>query len=204
LTLRYLLLIGLPVSIGLFAISHKATVLLFGETFVVADRGMRILSWTAALSFAATAPSILLTASGRQKAKSIGVAVCLAANIAFNCFLIPKIGWEGAAWSRLIAEAMNLGIVVWLAAELFERFSWTKVVLKPLTSCILVCLVIKQLEAINIFGLIAIGIVTYFGSLTLLRGFSRDEVDWMIRILRRIALFTVREKEPELTEKKIP
>jgi O-antigen/teichoic acid export membrane protein len=198
LNIRYLILAGLPISTGLFAISHKTLALLFGETFAAADGGMRILSWTVVLASAAIIPSLLLTASGRQKAKSVGIAVCLAANIGFNCLLIPRVGWEGAAWSRLIAEAMNLAIVGWMAAGLFHGVSWIKVVLKPAASCVVMYLLIAQFESVHLVWSIAIGIAAYVGCLGALQSLDKNEMDWIARGLRRIGSITGREKGPEL------
>jgi O-antigen/teichoic acid export membrane protein len=197
-SIRYLILAGLPISTGLYGISRKTLVLFFGEPFAAADSGMRILSWTVVLASAAIIPSLLLTASGKQKEKSIGVALCLAANIGLNCLLIPRVGWEGAAWSRLIAEAMNLAIVGWMAAALLRDISWAKVVLKPAVSCVAMYLLIVQFAPVHLVWSIAIGTVAYIGCLFVLRGFDENEMHWIAGAFLKIGSIAGREKDPAL------
>jgi O-antigen/teichoic acid export membrane protein len=186
--LRYLVLLGLPASTGLFAVSYQAIVLLFTDTFAHAALGMRILSWTVVLGCASITPSVLLTASGRQKAKSIAIGFCLGSNLIANCILIPWIGWTGAAWARLMAEAMQLAVLGWLAADLLRKFSWWNMLAKPAVSCLMMYFVLRQFQSVNIFALTAIGIVAYFACLAALRGFDTHELDWISAVFRKVGV----------------
>jgi O-antigen/teichoic acid export membrane protein len=192
-SLRYLLIWGLPVSTGLFALSHKAVALLFTEVFLPAAVGMRILSWMVALSCAAVVPSVLLTVTGRQKAKSIGIGICLAANVSANCVLIPRVGWQGAAWARLGAEALQLAILGAMAAGFFRRIPWRNLLVKPAAACTVMYVLVAQLDFMNIVALVCLGIFAYFGSLALLRGFEKHEVAWMALAAQRVGLMAGRQ-----------
>ncbi len=202
-SLRYLLLLALPISTGLFALSHKAIALLFTEAFLPAAGGMQILSWTVGLSCAAIVPSVLLTATGRQKAKSIGIGICLATNLAANCLLIPWVGWQAAAWARLGAEALQLAILGSMAAGFFRRIPWRNLLVKPAVGCAVMYVLVAQLDALNIVALVCIGIVAYFGSLALLRGFEKHEVAWMVLAAQRVGLMAGRQKHFEPFDKHV-
>jgi O-antigen/teichoic acid export membrane protein len=192
--LRYVVLLGLPISAGLFVVSHKAIVLLFTDAFAAAATSMAILSWTVALNCTALTASVLLTACGRQTAKSIGIGFCMGVNVGANYILIPRAGCEGAAWARLIAEVLHLAILTWLARELLRGVSWWKILAKPAASCLVMYAILAKLDGLNIWGLMAIGPVIYFGSLFLLRGFEENEIKWMGRTLRRVAMLAFRQK----------
>ncbi len=181
-SLRYLLLIGLPVATGLYAISDKLIVFLFSDTFLYSADVLTILSWTIALGFAAATYSVLLTAINRQKEKVIAIGICLAFNLVLNLILIPKLSYNGAAVAKLLTEGLHFSLMVFLISKYLTSMSVHKIFLKPAVSCFLMYVTIQFLYQWNVIYLILISIPVYFLSLLALRGYTKEEIEFIKRL----------------------
>jgi O-antigen/teichoic acid export membrane protein len=61
-----------------------------------------------------------LTGSGHQKLRLSTQAAAAVFNFAVNLYLIPRLGWLGAAWSSLATDGA-LGLMNWIVLLAFER-----------------------------------------------------------------------------------
>ena len=189
--LRYLILIGLPIAAGLSAISERAIVLFFSEKFAASIQGAEILSWTVALCFAAAPYHVLLIAINRQAAKSAAIGICVAANLGLNLFLIPKFGYLGAAWAKLATEALILAVLSYLGSRYFKNISLLRILPKPALSCLVMYITIKALGNMSLLGIVVVAPLVYFGVLTILGSYEKEEIDWVKGNYRRLFAKTV-------------
>ena len=186
--IRYLLLIGLPVATGLFAISDKLILFLFSDSFKYSVDVLKILSWTIALSFAAATYSVLLTAINRQTEKVIAIGTCLAFNFVLNLLLIPTLNYNGAATAKLMTEALHFILMAYLVSKYLTSISVHKIFVKPALSCLSMYFVIQFLYQWNLIWLILISAIVYLVSLGIMRGYDKEEIEFVKRLYRKTFL----------------
>lgn len=187
-SLRYLLLLGLPLATGIYAISDKLIIFLFSNSFSQSIDVLRILCWTIALGLIAATYSILLTAINRQTEKVIVVGICLAFNITFNFILIPKLSYNGAATAKLMTEALHLILMAYMVSKYLASISVYKILIKPALSCLLMYIFIQFFHQWHLIYLIIISPFVYFISLVMMRAYNKEEIEGIKRFCLKIFL----------------
>ncbi|PIS37423.1 MAG: hypothetical protein COT35_06190 [Nitrospirae bacterium CG08_land_8_20_14_0_20_52_24] len=180
-SLRYLLLTGLPMATGLYAISDKIIVFLFSEAFVDSVDALKILCWAIAVGFAAATYSVLLTAINRQKEKVIAVGVCLAFNLALNLVLVPKLSFLGASVAKLMTETLHFIFMAYLASKFLTPIPIGRILIKPALSCVLMYAFIQYIYEWNLLYLIPLSALVYVLVLGVIQGYSKEEIQFVKR-----------------------
>ena len=103
LSIRYILVILLPVAGGICGLAAPVMELLFGREFVVAAPILRIVIWTLVPYGVARVLASSLFASNRQVVDLKVNLLGLGANLALNLLLIPRYGAVGCAWATLLS-----------------------------------------------------------------------------------------------------
>ena len=183
--LRYLLIIGLPLGIGLFAVSGKIVVLLFSSSFERSIDVLKILSWTLILGFAATTFSVLLTAINRQKEKVCVLGICLLVNLLLNLVLIGKWSYTGAAVAKLFTEGLHLFLMAFLSAKYLALLSIHRVITKPIIGCLLMYIFILIFYQWNLVFLVFCSALIYSGSLLAMRAYNDAELEVVKRFFAK-------------------
>lgn len=110
LSLRYLLLLLLPVAVSIDGIADSLVPLLFGPAMAPAAGALRILIWTLVPYGIARVLASLLVASDRQRFDLAVNGIALVANVGLNLVLIPRYGFIGCAWANLLSMLVFLGM----------------------------------------------------------------------------------------------
>ena len=112
-SLNAILLIGLPVSSGIWLISSQIIDLIFGETFAESAFLLRFLSWLVLITcMKSIVGTILISCDGQaKKARSEWQAAIV--NIVGNAILIPLLGIQGAAIATLTSEVLTVILFAW-------------------------------------------------------------------------------------------
>jgi O-antigen/teichoic acid export membrane protein len=187
-SLRLIVLISLPLTMGIFALADRFIIFFFSETFVSSGGVLRLLSWTIAFNFIAAPFSVLLTAINRQTAKVIGIGVCLAFNFILNVVLIPSMSFNGAATAKLLAEALHLVLMAYLVSKYLTLLPVHRIFLKPALSCLLMYIFIRLFSGWHLLYIVLASIVVYSLSLVILRGYSKEEIAFVKHMYQRIVL----------------
>lgn len=109
---RYMLIAGLPLGVGISVMSRELLLAIYGPEYVVSCRVLSILIWSSVLIFVSQPLGYLAAAIGRQAVATRVSAVCLAVNLAANAALIPWLGMEGAAIAAVATETLSLSALV--------------------------------------------------------------------------------------------
>jgi O-antigen/teichoic acid export membrane protein len=183
---KALLLIGWPLSVGIFVLAHPLNRALFGQDYDPSESALRILSLSLGIAFVNNAFIGALSASDRQGSFTWAAAWSLVANVAMNLALIPTFGYVGASWATVMTEIV-LGVVAWtLTARHIGRvpvvqLSW-RVVLAGLVMAVAV-FPLRDLGGVALAIPILVGVAVYGAAVLLLRGVTREEIDWARRAL---------------------
>jgi O-antigen/teichoic acid export membrane protein len=181
-----LLLMGWPVSVGIFVLAHPLTPLLLGHSFLASEPAMRILALALGIAFVNNAFIGALNASDRQSSFSWAAGWSVIANVVLNLILIPLFGYQGASWATVMTELV-LGAVGWiLTARYVGRVPVVHLSWRVLLAGLIMGVAIYPLSTLDGFKVvipIVAGAVVYVAFVLLLRALSGEEIAWARRAL---------------------
>jgi O-antigen/teichoic acid export membrane protein len=183
---KALLLIGWPMSVGIFLLAHPLTRALFGPDYADSEPALRILALTLGIAFVNNAFIGALSAADRQSSFTWAAGWSLVANVVANLVLIPPFGYLGASVATVITEII-LGSAGWILTARYVgrvpvmNLSW-RVVLAGVVMGAAV-LPFRDFGGVAIAIPIVVGVAVYGGAVVLLRGLTMDEIGWARRAL---------------------
>ena len=183
---KALLLMGWPISVGIFVLAAPLTPLLLGHEFLPSEPALRVLALALGIAFVNNAFIGALNASDRQISFTWAAGWSLVANLVMNLTLIPLFGYQGASWATVATELV-LGIAGWiLTARYVGRvpvltLSW-RVLLAGLVMAAAI-FPLRDLHGAEVLIPIFAGAVVYGVAVLLLRALSGEEIAWARRAL---------------------
>lgn len=147
-SLRYLLIISVPVAVGLYLLAGQF-VERVGPDYRPAAAAVKMLVPSLIFVFLSFPIGALLNASNRQHWQTSVIGGGMAVNIALNLWLIPRWSYLGASASWFVTNACVLIISLWLARLVVRysliRFTWS--VLRTAAAATVMSLVTTSLVA---------------------------------------------------------
>jgi O-antigen/teichoic acid export membrane protein len=183
---KALLLIGWPMSVGIFMLAHPLNHALFGTSYDRSEPALRILALSLGFAFVNNAFIGALSASDHQASFTWAAGWSLVANLALNLALIPTFGYIGASWATVMTEIV-LGIVGWtLTARHIGyvpvwQLSW-RVVFAGLVMGAAIY-PFRNLGGVTMAIPIVLGVAVYGGAVVLSGVVTREEIGWARRAL---------------------
>ncbi|MFC2141392.1 flippase [Acidobacteriota bacterium] len=175
-TLRYLIILGLPISVGIVATSNEIINLFYSESFQEASIVLKIAGWTIAVGLVQAIFSVVLTAINRQKEKVLFIGINFGLITVLNLILIYFFDYVGAAIAKLLAEIFALFFFMFLVKKYLANLSIIKPLLKPALASILMAVFIYSLRNWHLLILIPISGGVYLLVFILSGGLTVDEV----------------------------
>lgn len=183
---KALLLMGWPMSMGIFVLAHPLTPLLLGRNFLGSEPALRVLALATSIAFVNNAFIGALNASDRQSSFTWAAGWSLVANLVLNLTLIPLFGYQGAAWATVMTELV-LGIAAWtLTARHIGRVPVPALSWRVILAGLVMAIVIYPMSGMGGFSVlipIAAGVLVYGVAVLLLRAVTREEIAWARRAL---------------------
>ena len=181
-----LLLMGWPVSIGIFVLAKPLTPLLLGHQYLGSEPALRVLALALGIAFVNNAFIGALNASDRQSSFSWAAGWSVVVNVVLNLALIPLYGYQGASWATVLTE-LTLGAVAWtLTARHVGRVAVLSLSWRIILAGLIMGAAIYPLSSVSGFEVaipIAAGAVVYGVAVLLLRALTGDEIAWARRAL---------------------
>ena len=181
-----LLLMGWPVSIGIFVLAKPLTPLLLGHQYLGSEPALRVLALALGIAFVNNAFIGALNASDRQSSFSWAAGWSVVVNVVLNLALIPLFGYQGASWATVVTE-LTLGAVAWtLTARHVGRVAVLSLSWRIILAGLIMGAAIYPLSSVSGFEVaipIAAGAVVYGVAVLLLRALTGDEIAWARRAL---------------------
>ncbi len=103
-SLKYLLLIAMPIALGIATLARPIVLLVYGTEYLNSIRPLQILIVSLIFSFASFPLGAYLNACNRAATQTLIVGAVLFSNIVLNLFLIPRFGVVGAASAGLFGN----------------------------------------------------------------------------------------------------
>ena len=181
---KALLLIGWPMSVGIFVLAYPIdhVLRLYDESAIA----LKILALALGFAFVNNAFIGALNASDRQSSFTWAAAWSLVANLILNLTLIPLFGYVGASVATVLTE-MVLGIAGWiLTARHIGRVPVLALSWRVVLAGVIMGVAVYPLSNVSGFELaipIAAGVAVYGAAVLILRALSGDEIRWARRAL---------------------
>jgi len=175
-SLKYLLMLSLPIAVGGMIVADKLIVTLYTGEYINAVPLMRILIWTLPLLFLSELMGALIMALRKEReGAKINVSNALL-SVVLNLLMIPTLGVGGAALARLSARGIRLG-QYWrlLGSELLVGKRWKELFRVALAAGVM-GVGLFFLRNQNLFVSIGAGGVLYVVALFVFQVVERDEL----------------------------
>jgi len=178
---KYLYIIGLPISFGLYLLAGRIIFFLYGKAYSESVIALKIISLYLFVKFINFLLGTVLSSIDKQDSRMLGQGATAGFNILLNFMLIPKIGYVGAAWSTFITEIFLFIIYYWYVSKNLYFYNFSSILAKPFIAALVMFLIIRFVN----FGLvltIMFSAVAYFITILFLKTFDKEDY----RIIKKI------------------
>jgi len=183
---KLLLLLGWPLTVGVFVLAPGLTSLL--HLYRQAEPALAILALGIVFMFINNTWIGTLNAIDRQAAFTWAALASLIVNVGLNLLLIPAYGYVGAAWATVLTEAVLFVAGLLLTRHFLRlvpvlRLSW-RVLIAGLLMGVPLWLLRGFTGGWVTLGLVALGGLIYAAAALLLRALDAGELDMIRRAVR--------------------
>ena len=186
LSLKYLLIIALPIAIGITLVADKVILLIYGAEFANSTTVLQILIWGLLFIFPNSIMLNLLISIDKQKLHTYSMGLCVIANVTLNLLLIPILSYNGAAIATLVTNVVLLIASFYFISRYLQVTPIHKMVIKPIISGLLMGVFVYYFIDISIFLLIPLAVGVYLVALLALKTFSKEDFDIVKNVLGRV------------------
>ncbi len=178
-SVKYLLIIAFPVSVGAAVLAAKLIGLLYGNGYEDSVFALQILAWNCILLALSRPMFYVLGAINRQGTCAVITISALALSISLNVILIPHLSYIGSAMITLINGVLVI-LASWYATSKYGfPLQVFKVFWRPLVASLIMGFIVYGVDSVsnaNLPVLVFLGIIIYVISLIGLKGIAGD--DW--------------------------
>lgn len=184
---KYLILLGLPISVGGMVLAGKIIPFLFGAEFTNSIIVLQILIWDCLLLCMYRPIMYLLGSINRQGTMALIGLGGAAVNVGLNLLLIPRFSYVGAGITTLVTESLVTAVSWYAVSKYFYRLPVHKIMVKPLIASVVMGAIVyfcSQVTSMSLALLIVLGAAVYFILLYLIRAFSEDDRSLFQEVVR--------------------
>jgi len=172
---KYLFILALPISAGIFLLADRIILFIYGTEFVHATIALRIISLYLPLRVISHVTGWTLASINREPLRTISAGIALILNICLNFIFIPIFGIAGAGIATVISQILLFYLYFYFVSKYFHQLPLYKIILKPCISCIIMILFILIFKGINLFILVIFSAIIYFTILWILKIFDSED-----------------------------
>ena len=176
-------LITLPLIFGIFALSDKLILFLFGEKYITAMYGLKILIPSLISTSIFMTFSQFLIAIDRRVELLIYEFIGYLINVILNIILIPKFDFIAASYATTVSSFITF-MLGYFALQKYLNFNLWSGFIKPFISSLILFVFLFAFKSINFILLIFLGFILYFLSLLILKDRIFYEVKQNLNIIK--------------------
>lgn len=179
---KYMIIIGVAVSAGIFAISDKIISIFYGKEYLASAIVLPIIAWQLCLRFPNTISGVTLSSTDKQRSKVLSQGLIVLIKIALNLLLIPAYGIAGAALATLITEAVFFVSYNFFISRYGIRIDYAKPAIKPAIAALIMISALYFVD--NFFISVVLGAIIYIGAILLLKTFDTEDKKMIDKIIK--------------------
>ena len=185
LSLKALLIVAMPLTVGITLLSEQIIALFAGPEFLPYSAiALSILIGFLPFSFINSVTQYVLIAINKQRFLTIAFLIGVVFNLAANMALIPRMSYAGAALTTILSEVVLLVPFMYAARGYLRVWDLVGLAWRPTLAALIMGLVVLLLRQQRIVLVVPLGAVTYFALLVILRTFEKEEIA-IVGALRR-------------------
>jgi O-antigen/teichoic acid export membrane protein len=173
-SLRFTLLLAIPMAAGGTVLAGPILISLYGPEYRAATIAFQLLIWAVAIELIGLnwGYGLMACDGAKEYMKAVGLGAVL--SVALNLALIPKLGLMGAGLARLTSSAV-ISLCLWFQFRRVSQLHWAQYLFKPALASALMVAVIVLIGHSWILR-IALGIMVYSGTILLIGPSERTHV----------------------------
>jgi O-antigen/teichoic acid export membrane protein len=183
-TLKYLLILSLPIAAGMAILASPITLFLYGAPFAPSTPALQILAVALIFSFWNYAGDSVLIACNRERLLLQLTWVDAIIHVSANLLLIPFFSYLGLCWAILTTQAVRLVILLVALRRYFRPRTLIHLVAAPALCTAVMSLVISLIQSWNLQFVIPAGMVVYATALLASGTVHRGEVTRLQGMMR--------------------
>lgn len=191
LSLRLLLMVAIPITVGTFFIAEGLILLLGGEQYLPDSRiALQLLIWFLPFSFINSVTQYVLIAIDERKFLTRAFVIGVTFNLIANLIAIPLLGYRGAAIVTVLSELALLAPFYYSVRRHLGPLPWSSLFWRPVVASLVMGGTMWLLRGLWWPLLIPIGAAVYGVALYLLGGFRQADMDviWNLLPLDRLGV----------------
>ena len=183
---KYSAIISFPIALGLPVVSKPLIKFIYGVDYLPAVGVMWVLSLLilgSSLGFWRP----IVNAKEKPEYPVYVSTVAMILNVVLNYIFILKMGIVGAAIATIISNVFSWITLGFLSKMFFDVFPKIEDIVKPLVASLMMVAVLYKIGLNNLLdGIFAIvfGVLTYFAVIFLVRGLTRDDICYVMRLIK--------------------
>ena len=182
-TVKYLLILSLPLAIGVGLLADRIILLLYGQAYESAIPALQVLAWVLVAAFVNHGIATTLLAVGREKKFMIIAAWGVAFNVLTNLVCIPLFGHVGASLTTLASEILVCTLGFREVRRHIKDLRLFLLICKALIAGVVMGGVVLGIREQSLPLLVGLAAVCYLGALLLVGLLQRKELALPIRPL---------------------
>ncbi len=175
-TLNVLLIFIIPMVVGTIFLSRPAVTLIAGREFSLSAGVLNILIFATGLIFLGTLLSNMIIALKEQRKLTYIYGLGALLNLVANFIFIPKYSYYGAAVTTVLTELIVTLLMLVVLYRLLRKFISFSSLVKCLAAGLIMAALLYVWPTANLFIVIILASLAYFGSLYLIGGFSTKDL----------------------------
>ena len=184
-SVKYMVILGMPIAAGIYLLSDKIIVFLYGSQYLASATALSILSGYLFLKFINPMTGFTLIAIDKQSSRLFGQGAAALINIVLNFVLIPAYGFIGAAVATLITEIIFFILYTSFIIKNGFEFNFVKsFIYKPLIAVGIMVFLLSFVE--NLFLAILMGILIYIAVVSALGVVDKEDKFLFNKVIRNV------------------
>src|SRR5579859_2780668 len=184
-TLNFLLFFAVPISTGLIVVAPNIVSFLYQRPeFNHTIPALQALAPGLVLLYINTVLGTILVSMKREKRIPIMAAIALVFNLGLNFVMIPRYEHVGAAIVTSLTEFLLLCLSLMFTPRQLLPLGSLRVGIKAVIASFVMTLAIWFLPSLNVFIILSIASLVYFGAATLLCTIPREDIQALYRAIR--------------------
>ena len=175
-SIRYILVLILPLCVGTTLLSNRIVVLFFSDAFIHSGPILRIVIWVLVPYSMGMVFSNILIASDHQRVNLHVNAASMIVRVLLALMFIPALGGMGAGLAILCSRMVFFAMQLQFINRTLFRFHLSKEMWKTLSAALVMGICVFLLSEMKLIPLVLIGAACFFFMLVLTGGFRLSEL----------------------------
>jgi O-antigen/teichoic acid export membrane protein len=175
-SIKYLLILGIPISIGLFLCSDKIIFLFYQDKYIPSVGVLQGLSLGLLFIFLNATAGAVLLATNLQKASVIMCVIGAMFNISLNLLVIPVYGITGSAYTMALTQGILFLMVFYLYSRAGYRMPKSGEMLKIVGCAVIMGIFVYFAHSYSLLLIIGLSILLYSALILLTRSISPEDI----------------------------